>query len=428
MSLSETVIRKIQPQDKPFKLADSAGLYLLVKPNGAKLWHLKYRHDGKERKLAFGAYPVVSLTLARKLRDDSRAELAQGNDPGQTRRQDKQARRVGETLEEVARAWHKNNRTWSYTHSTRILRNLEMYLFPSLGKRSIAKITTADFLYVLKAIEDKGFLEVAMRLQQRIVSIMRYAVQNQMIKYNPALDLTGAIATSKKRHRPALPLSQLPDFFARLNADKGRLLTRLALRLNFYVFIRSSELRFARWEEIDFENALWTIPASREPVPGVRYSERGSKMKTPHLVPLSTQAITLLKQIKQLSGDGQFIFPNDHDMFKVMSENTLNKTLQRLGYDTKSELCAHGIRAMACSALIESGRWSRDAIELQMSHQERNSVRAAYSHLAEHLEVRYQMMQWWADYLDANQSVYVAPYHFFQKLQKKKSIKQLLPC
>lgn len=421
MSLSETVIRKTKPQNKPFKMYDSFGLYLLVKPKGSKLWYFKYHHDGKERKLAFGAYPTVSLVLARKLRDDTRAELAQGNDPGQTRRDEKQARKVGETLEEVARAWHKSNRTWSYTHSTRILRNLEMYLFPSLGKRPIAKITTADFLYVLKAIEDKGFLEVAMRLQQRIVSIMRYAVQNQMIKYNPALDLTGAIATPKKRHHPALPLSRLPGFFARLHEDKGRLLTRLALRFSFYVFVRSSELRFARWEEIDFKNALWTIPSTREPIPGVRYSERGAKMKTPHLVPLSTQAITLLKQIKQLSGDGEFIFPNDHDMFKVMSENTLNKTLQRLGYDTSSEICAHGIRAMACSALIESGRWSRDAIELQMSHQERNSVRAAYSHLAEHLEVRYHMMQWWADYLEANKSTYVAPYHFFQKQRSKKT-------
>ncbi|WMT13025.1 tyrosine-type recombinase/integrase [Serratia fonticola] len=428
MSISDVVLRRTKPQDKPFKISDSAGLYLLVKPNGSKLWYLKYRYDGKERKLAFGAYPAVSLMLARKLRDDSRAELAQGNDPGQTRRHEKQAGRVGKTLEEVARAWHKNNRTWSYTHSTRILRNLEMYLFPSLGKQSIAKITTADFLSVLKAIEDKGFLEVAMRLQQRIVGIMRYAVQNQIIKYNPALDLTGAIATPQKRHHPALPLSRMPDFFTRLNADKGRLLTRLALRLNFYVFVRSSELRFARWEEIDFENALWTIPATRESVPGVRYSKRGAKMKTPHLVPLSTQAIAVLKQIHQLSGHGQFIFPNDHDMYKVMSENTLNKTLQRLGYDTKSELCAHGIRAMACSALLESGRWSRDAIELQMSHQERNSVRAAYNHLAEYLEVRYQMMQWWADYLDENQSAYVAPYHFFQKQRRKKNIKQLLPC
>jgi integrase len=195
---------------------------------------------------------------------------------------------VGKTFEEVACAWHKSNRTWSNAHSTRILRNLEMYLFPSLGKQSIAKITTADFLYALKAIENKGFLEVAMRLQQRIVSIMRYAVQNQIIKYNPSLDLSGAIATSKKRHHPALPISQLPDFFARLNQDNGRLLTRLALRFNFYVFVRSSELRFARWKEIDFDNALWTIPDTRDPVPGIRYSERVAKMRTPHLVPLST--------------------------------------------------------------------------------------------------------------------------------------------
>jgi integrase len=423
MSISDVVIRNTKPQDKPFKLSDSAGLYLLVKPNGSKLWYLKYRYGGKERKLSFGAYPAVSLVLARKLRDNSRSELAQDIDPGQTRRHERQARKVGSTLEEVARTWHKSNRTWSENHSNRILRSLEMYLFPPLGKQTISDISTADLLYVLKAIEDKGFLEVAMRLQQRIVSIMRYAIQNQMIKYNPALDLSGAIAAPKKRHHAALPLSRLPDFFARLHQDNGRLLTRLALRFNLYVFVRSSELRFARWEEIDFENALWTIPDTRDPVPGIRYSERGAKMRTPHLVPLSTQSIALLEQIQQLSGHGQFIFPNDHDLFKVMSENTINKALRRLGYDTKSEICAHGLRAMACSSLIESGKWSRDAIELQMSHQERNSVRAAYNHLAEHLDVRKEMMQWWADYLDANQSTYVAPYHFIQKQRSKKSIK-----
>lgn len=412
MSLNDTSIRNAKPCAKPFKMADGQGLYLLVKPNGSKLWYLKYRYAGKEKKLAFGAWPVVSLAQARKQRDNSRTNLSLSTDPGKLRRTEKQTRKVGETLEEVARNWHKSNRTWSAHHSDRILRNLEIYLFPQLGKQTIREITTADLIAVLKNVEERGFLEVALRLQQRLVSIMRYAVQNQIIKYNPALDLTGAIATPKKRHHPALPLSRLPDFFARLNKDHGRLLTRLAVQFNLYVFVRSSELRFARWDEIDFDNALWTIPSIREPLPGIRYSERGSKMKTPHLVPLSTQALRVLRQIQQLSGHQAFVFPNDHNPFKTMSENTINKTLQRLGYDTKSDVCGHGFRAMACSALIESNLWPRDAIEMQMSHQERNSVRAAYNHLAEHIEIRTEMMQWWADYLDANQLSHVAPYHF----------------
>jgi integrase len=242
---------------------------------------------------------------------------------------------------------------------------------------------------------------------------MRYAVQNGLIESNPALDLSGAIIPPHEKHRPALSLKRLPEFLQRLDIYHGRELTSLAIKLTLVTFIRSSELRFACWPEIDLRRALWTLPAEREPIPGVKYSHRGAKMHTPHLIPLSRQAIEILKQLKELTVYGlSLIFPGDHDPKKPISEGTVNKALQAMGYNTKTEICGHGFRAMACSALVESGLWSRDAVERQMSHQERSSVRAAYIHKAEYMDERRLMMQWWADYLDANRETYVVPYEF----------------
>ena len=244
---------------------------------------------------------------------------------------------------------------------------------------------------------------------------MRYAVHNALIDHNPAYDLAGAIATAKSVHRPALPLERIAEFMERIEAYKGKGLTQLAVRLCLLTFIRSSELRFARWSEIDFKNALWTIPAEREPLKNVKFSHRGSKMKTPHLVPLSKQAIAILKEIETISGDHELVFTGFSYADKPISENTINKALRAMGYDTQKDVCGHGFRTMACSALIESGLWSRDAVERQMSHQERNSVRAAYIHKAEHLDERRLMLQWWADFLDANRDGVVRPFGFGQK-------------
>lgn len=253
---------------------------------------------------------------------------------------------------------------------------------------------------------------MAARLQQRVTAIMRYAVQSGLIDYNPAQDMAGAVATGKRVHRAALELKRLPEFLQRIDDYKGRPLTKLAVKLTLLVFIRSSELRFARWDEIDFENAMWTIPAEREAIEGVKHSHRGSKMRTTHLVPLSRQAIEILKQIYQFSGNHELIFIGDHNPRKPMSENTVNNALRVMRYDTKTEVCGHGFRTMACSSLIESGLWSKDAVERQMSHQERNSVRAAYIHKAEHIEERRLMVQWWADYLDANREGHVGAFGF----------------
>ncbi|HHV4778286.1 TPA: tyrosine-type recombinase/integrase, partial [Klebsiella pneumoniae] len=219
-----------------------------------------------------------------------------------------------------------------------------------------------------------------------------------------------------RRHYPALPLERLPELLERIEAyHQGRELTRLAVLLMLHVFIRSSELRFARWSEIDFTNRVWTIPATREPIIGVRYSGRGAKMRMPHIVPLSEQSIAILKQIKDITGNNELIFPGDHNPYKPMCENTVNKALRVMGYDTKKDICGHGFRAMACSALMESGLWAKDAVERQMSHQERNTVRMAYIHKAEHLEARKAMMQWWSDYLDICRKAYVSPYMMVQE-------------
>ncbi|HAY0345354.1 TPA: tyrosine-type recombinase/integrase [Escherichia coli] len=412
MVLTDIKVRTAKPTDKQYKLTDGSGMHLLVHPNGSKYWRLQYRFDGKQKMLALGVYPDVSLADARTRRDDARNLLANNIDPGDKKKSDKIEQEEARTFEQLAVEWHATNKKWSEEHSRRVLKSLEDNLFPAIGKRNIADLKTRDLLAPIKAVELSGRLEVASRLQQRTTAIMRYAVQSGLLDYNPAQEMVGAVASSNRQHRPALQLKRIPELLRRIDSYTGRPLTRLAVELTLLVFIRSSELRFARWSEIDFETSMWTIPAEREAIDGVKHSQRGSKMRTPHLVPLSHQALAILKDVYKLSGDRDFVFIGDHDHRKPMSENTVNKALRVMGYDTKVEVCGHGFRTMACSSLIESGLWSRDAVERQMSHMERNSVRAAYIHKAEHLDERRLMLQWWADFLDANRESEVSPYDF----------------
>lgn len=237
-------------------------------------------------------------------------------------------------------------------------------------------------------------------------------MQNDYIESNPAVDMAGALSTVKARHHPTLPFSRFPEFLERLAAYLGRIMMRIAVELSLLTFFRSSELRFARWDDFEFDRVYWRIPAKREEIKGVRYSHRGMKMKEERIVPLSRQALALLNELKQLSGDNPHLFPGDHDPKKVMSENTVNNTLRAMGYDTKTEVCGHGFRTMAHGALGESGLWSEDAIERQLTHSEHNNVRAAYIHTSVHMEERRLMVQWWADYLKANKDKYVAPYDY----------------
>lgn len=418
MALTDTTIRKAKPTEKPFKLADSSGLYLLIKPNGSKLWYMKYRIDGKEKKLAFGPYPDVPLFKARQLRDAARAKVRDGVDPSADKKIAQQKKKNGHTFRQIAMNWHGEHKRWSEHYANTIQRRLEMYVFPDIGDSLIDQISTETLLFTLRKVENKGFLEITARLKNYVTEIMRYAVKKQLLKSNPALDLDGEFTPPETSHYPALPLDKLPELLTRTDSYCGRLLTRYALKLSLLFFVRSSELRFARWSEIDWQQKLWVIPEEREQIGNVRFSHRGTKMKTQHIVPLSDQAIAILKQIEALSGHLAFIFPGEYDQDKCMSDNTINKALRVMGYDTRKEICGHGFRAMACSALSESGLWSKEAIEKQMSHQERNSVRAAYIHKAEYLEERIAMMQWWADYLDANTGGYISPYQFASRLKK----------
>ena len=412
MALTDIKVRTAKPTDKQYKLTDGSGMHLLVHPNGSRYWRLQYRYGGKQKMLALGVYPEVSLADARARRDEARKLLANSIDPGDKKKNDKVEQEEARTFEQLAIEWHATNKKWSEEHSRRVLKSLEDNLFPAIGKRNIAELKTRDLLAPIKAVEMSGRLEVASRLQQRTTAIMRYAVQSGLLDYNPAQEMAGAVASSNRQHRPALELRRTPELLQRIDSYTGRPLTRLAIELTLLVFIRSSELRFARWSEIDFETSMWTIPAEREAIEGIKHSQRGSKMHTPHLVPLSRQALAILKQVHKLSGDRDFVFIGDHDHRKPMSENTVNKALRVMGYDTKIEVCGHGFRTMAGSSLIESGLWSRDAVERQMSHMERNSVRAAYIHKAEHLDERRLMLQWWADFLDANREKAMSPFDF----------------
>ncbi|MBP2154296.1 tyrosine-type recombinase/integrase [Erwinia rhapontici] len=409
--LTDSKIRSAKSLTKSYKLTDSQGLYLTVSGSGAKLWYFRYRLAGKESRLAFGPYPQTTLAEAREKRDAARKLLASGISPSQLHKARNTAVDESRTFRHTAIAWHTSNlKLWSEAHAGKMLTCLKHYVFPVIGAMDIAEIETRHLAQLVKAIDDKGVHDVAGRVRQNLTKIMRYGVQQGVIKYNPAYDLEGVVTPVVTRHHPALPLNRLPELLEKMDDYKGRELIRLALELSLHVFLRSSELRLARWDEFNLKAHIWTVPAKREAVKGVRFSERGAKMKDEHLVPLSQQAVALLKQIQAISGESAFVFPGAHTLNKPMSENTINKALRVMGYDTKTEVCGHGFRTMACSALNESGRWSKDAIERQMSHKERNGVRAAYVHKAEHLEARIEMMQWWSDYLDTCRERYVPSY------------------
>ncbi|OWG48154.1 tyrosine-type recombinase/integrase [Escherichia coli] len=411
MSLTDAKIRTLKPSDKPFKVSDSHGLYLRVKPGGSRHWYLKYRISGKESRIALGAYPAISLSDARQQREGIRKMLALNINPVQQRAAVRGSRTPEKVFKNVALAWHKSNRKWSQNTADRLLASLNNHIFPVIGNLPVSELKPRHFIDLQKGIEEKGLLEVASRTRQHLSNIIRHAVHQELIDTNPAANLGGVTTPPVRRHYPALPLERLPELLERIGAyHQGRELTRHAVLLMLHVFIRSSELRFARWSEIDFTNRVWTIPATREPIIGVHYSGRGAKMRMPHIVPLSEQSIAILKQIKDITGNNELIFPGYHNPYKPMCENTVNKALRVMGYDTKKDICGHGFRAMACSALMESGLWAKDAVERQMSHQERNTVRMAYIHKAEHLEARKAMMQWWSDYLEACRESYAPPY------------------
>lgn len=420
MSLTDIKAKNAKPLEKEYKLTDGFGMFLRVTPKGSKYWQMAYRFEGKQKLFSIGVYPAVSLSDARQRRDEARRLLAQGIDPNakkQAEAKELKAKRDNtRSFRTVAKAWFATKTKWSDDYGDAVWKRLETYVFPVIGDKDVAELDTGDLLVPVKKVEALGYLEVAMRIQQYITAILRHAVQQKLIRHNPAYDMEGAVQKPQTEHRPALELEEIPQLLNKIAEYKGRRLTILAIQLNLMIFIRSSELRFARWSEIDFKSKLWVIPEQREAIENVKHSTRGAKMKRKHFVPLCKQAMKILKEIRQLTyeegQDDGLIFTGCYDTFKPMSENTINKALRNMGYDTKQDICGHGFRTLACSALIESGLWSEDAVELQMSHKESNSVRAAYTHKAKHLDQRRLMLQWWADFLDANSNHMVRPFEF----------------
>lgn len=389
MPLTVTQIQNAKPQDKPVRLFDERGLYLEIAPAGGRWWRFKYRFGGKEKRISLGVYPDVGLKDARDKRDAARKQVAAGIDPGEARKTAKQAviEKTENTFDAIAREWFaKYSPNWASSHSSKIIRRLELDVFPWLGSRPIRDIIAPELLSVLRRIESRGAVETAHRVLQNCGQIFRYAVATGRADRDISTDLRGAIPPVKERHHPSITEPKLIGALLRaINGYRGSLVTKCALMLAPLVFLRPGELRKAEWSEVNFEHAEWRIPATR------------MKMRALHIVPLSTQAMAILRELYPLTGSGRFIFPGARGKGLTMSENTVNAALRRLGY-TKDEMTGHGFRSMASTLLNEQG-WNRDAIERQLSHAERDSIRAAYNY-AEHLPERKRMMQAWADYLD----------------------------
>jgi integrase len=390
MPLTDVVTRNAKPRAKQYKLADSMGLYLLVRPDGARYWRFKYRFGGKERLLALGVYPEVSLGAARKKRDEARAKLRDGVDPGVERKAEKQRQRIAaeNTFEAVAREWiAKQKERWKPGHAKRVLESLEANLFPGLGKRPVAEITPQELLFELRKIEKRGALEIASRVAQRASSVFRYAIVTARASYNPASDLRGSLTPPRTRNYAALTAADLPEFLTRLDAYDGEPTTKLAIRLLLLTFVRTGELRGARWTELDLDSdaPTWRIPAER------------MKMKQEHIVPLSQTAVETLRELAKHTGDRPLLFPNRNRPQQPMSENTVLFAIYRMGYHSRAT--GHGFRATASTILNEMG-YKPDVIERQLAHGERNKVRAAYNR-AQYLAERREMMRGWADYLAA---------------------------
>ncbi|QND82969.1 Prophage integrase [Chromobacterium vaccinii] len=395
MALTDLAIRQAKPQDKPYQLADGESLYLEVSPSGGKLWRFRFRFQGKAGILALGKYPAVGLSDARQKAHEARVQLAQGINPSQAKKEAKVVAQIAATnaFELVAREWHeKQLDRWTPDHARRVMDSLEIDAFPDLGKLPVPDLTAPLILNTILKIEKRGAVETAQRVLQRISAIIRFAIQTGRATDNPAINLVGAIRAKKVEHRPALPRGELREFYRRLAAEPLYIPTRIAMHLLMLTFVRPGELRAARWEEFDEERAEWRIPAER------------MKMREPHLVPLSRQALELLKELRPLTGKSALLFPAVTDLKKPMSENTLGYAMGRMGY--KGTATPHGFRALASTVLNEEG-FDPDIIEKQLAHAERNKVRAAY-HRAEYLEERRKMMQWWAEFLSRHQESSIA--------------------
>lgn len=391
MALTDIALRSARPAEKPYKLADEKGLYLLVTPSGGRLWKLKFRNKaGVEKKLSLGTYPEVSLKQVRERRDEARSTLANGVDPAEKKRRDKHAAKVSadNTFGVVATAYIAKNKRDGLAEAT--LQKREWFtrlVARSLGHRPIAEIQPYEVLDAVRPFEASKNDEKAHRTLQFIGQVFRYAVANQLAPADPTRDLRGALAKrSAKHHAAILDPGKAGQMLRAIDGYEGHPSTRIALQLSAMLFVRPGELRRAEWAEIDFVSNVWRIPAAK------------MKARQEHAVPLCKQAVALFKEAKMLTGSGRYVFPSIRSPLTPMSENTVNAALRRLGF-TGDEMTAHGFRAMASTLLNESNKWSPDAIERALAHKDKDTVRAAY-HRGAHWAERVAMAQWWADNLE----------------------------
>ena len=385
--LREVTVKNSKPKTKSYRIYDERGMYLEVSPAGHKYWRLKYRFAGVEKRLALGVYPETSLAQARDKRDEARQILKNGNDPGVIRQEAKIQANIssGMSFETVAREWfEKRKHEWTQDHADNVIHRLEVNIFPRLGHRPVSRITAPEVLTVLRVIESRGALHLAGRLKQTCGLIFKFAIATGKAENNPVSNLDRALKSPVVKHHAYVKESDLPKFYKRLVKSDADPQTKLAIRFLILTFVRTTELRAAEWSEFNFDKSEWRIPAER------------MKMKVQHIVPLSRQAIEVLRELQNHSGNRQHVFPNRHRPDTYMSENTILFALYGMQY--KHRATGHGFRSTASTILNENG-FAPDVIERQLAHSERNSVRAAYNY-AQYLPERRKMMQWYADYLD----------------------------
>jgi integrase len=405
LELTDTSIRGAKPQKKPYKLRAGQGLHLLIKPSGSRLWRLRYEFDGVEKGLSLGIYPDVSLKRARAKRDEARKLIAEGIDPSAKRKAEKLA--TAESFELVTREWlaslarapelpknakrrRRRNGPMDAKTIARMTKRFETFVFPQLGSRPVRRITAPELLVALRRIEARGTHETAHRVRAACSRVFRYAIVTGRAERDVAADLVGALVPVESRHFAAVTdPHEVAGLLRAIDLYRGELVSQFALKLSPLVFVRPGELRKAEWTQIDFEGALWRIPWSR------------MKMGEQHLIPLSRQAATLLKDLHTITGGGRFLFPSLRGSDRPISDNTVNAALRRLGYSS-DEMTGHGFRTMASTLLNELG-WNPDAIERQLAHDDRDDSRASYNH-AQYFAERRKMMQAWADYLDTLRS------------------------
>ncbi|MCH6138099.1 tyrosine-type recombinase/integrase [Klebsiella variicola] len=386
MPLNDMQIRRAKPEAKAYTLGDGQGLSLLIEPNGSKSWRFRYRYAGKPKMISLGVYPTITLADARSRRDDARKLVAEGKNPSEVRKEQKIALQTESesAFKKIATEWHQmKSAKWSAGYASDIMEAFQNDIFPYVGTRPIGEIKPLELLNVLRKIEKRGALEKMRKVRQRCSEVFRYAIATGRAEFNPAADLSSALEVHQSNHFPFLKADEIPDFLCALEGYTGSRIVQIATKLLMITGVRTIELRAALWSEFDLDNAIWEIPAER------------MKMRRPHLVSLSTQALDLLNELKIMTGNYRYVFPGRNDPNKPMSEASINQVIKRIGY--AGRLTGHGFRHTMSTILHEHG-FNSTWIEIQLAHVDKNTIRGTYNH-AVYLSMRKDMMAWYSDYI-----------------------------